>query len=214
MDQNKKIFLALTLYLTSLFASNTLGLKLMPFIFGTHLSVAIFFFPFVYITTDCIGQVFGKKLARDFVFMGFLSILVFLLYSFISEITPWSADASWVQSAYNTVFGITFRVSVASLLAYIIGEYQDVLSFIFFKAKTGGKMFWLTSNIANVWSQFLDSYIFMIVAFVGIYSWHTIIFAGLAWWIYKVIISFFYTPLAYGYIYWLKKSDDSQTNQN
>ncbi len=212
MFNNKKILIALTLYLTSLFASNTLGLKLMPFVFGTHLSVAIFFFPFVYITTDVIAQVYGKKLAKDFVFAGFLSILVFLLYTFISQITPWSADGSWAKDAYNTIFGISVRMSIASLLAYVIGEYQDVWTFIFFKTKTGGKMFWLTSNLSNIWSQFLDAYIFMLVAFIGIYSWHTIIFAGLAWWIYKVVMGFLYTPLSYIYIYWLKKGNESSTN--
>ncbi len=35
----KKIVICLTLYIGSLFASNTLGIKLMPFVFGTHLSV-------------------------------------------------------------------------------------------------------------------------------------------------------------------------------
>jgi hypothetical protein len=38
-----KIIIALSLYLVSLFAANTLGLKIMPFLFGTHLSVAVFF---------------------------------------------------------------------------------------------------------------------------------------------------------------------------
>jgi uncharacterized integral membrane protein (TIGR00697 family) len=205
---NKKIFIALTLYLTSLFASNTLGLKLMPFLWGTHLSVSILFFPFVYITTDVIGQVYGAKMAKDFVFAGFLSLVLFLFYSLFSAVTPWSADALWVKDAYNTVFGISSRITIASLLAYVIGEYQDVLSFLYFKSKTGGTKFWLTSNLSNVWSQFLDTFIFMLVAFIGIYSWHTIIFAGLAWWMYKVAIGILYTPLSYLYIKWLKKGND------
>ena len=54
---NQKIAFALTLYLVSLIASNTLGIKLMPFLFGTHLSVAIFAFPIVFLMTDVIGEV-------------------------------------------------------------------------------------------------------------------------------------------------------------
>ncbi len=204
---NNKITIALTLYLTSLFASNTLGLKLMPFLWGTHLSVAIFCFPFVYITTDVIAQVYGRDMAKKFVMAGFFSILIFLLYTVISNLMPWSESGLWVKNSYNTVFGISMRISIASLLAYVIGEYQDVLSFVFFKAKTGGKMFWLTSNLSNLWSQFLDTYIFMVVAFVGIYSWHTIIFAGLAWWMYKFAIGILYTPLSYLYIKWLGKGE-------
>ncbi len=209
---NKKLTIALTLYLTSLFASNTLGLKLMPFLWGTHLSVAILFFPFVYITTDVIGQIYGREMAKKFVMSGFLSMIVFMIYSLFSTITPWSADAIWVKDAYNTIFGISARISLASLLAYIIGEYQDVLSFIYFKSKTDGKMFWLTSNLSNIWSQFLDTVIFMIVAFAGIYSWNTIIFSGLAWWGYKVLMGVFYTPLSYLYIKWLKAGNDCVNN--
>ncbi len=60
----KKILLALTIYLTSLFAANTLGLKIMPFIFGSHLSVAVFSFPIVFLMTDVIGEVYGKQIAK------------------------------------------------------------------------------------------------------------------------------------------------------
>jgi uncharacterized integral membrane protein (TIGR00697 family) len=211
---NNKICIALTLYLTSLFASNTLGLKLMPFLWGTHLSVAILFFPFVYITTDVIGQVYGARMAKNFVFAGFLSLVVFLLYSLFSAVTPWSADSLWVKDAYNTVFGISARITIASLLAYVIGEYQDALSFLYFKSKTKGTKFWLTSNLSNVWSQFLDTFIFMLVAFAGVYSWLTIVFADLAWWAYKIAMGIVYTPLSYLYIKWLTESNEYNTNQN
>ncbi|MEI8270679.1 MAG: VUT family protein, partial [bacterium] len=71
----KKILICLTLYITSLFAANTLGLKIMPFIFGTHLSVAVFSFPIVFIMTDVIGEVYGKKMAKNFVLAGVISIV-------------------------------------------------------------------------------------------------------------------------------------------
>lgn len=213
MNQNSKIFIALTLYLTSLFASNTLGLKLMPFIFGTHLSAAIFFFPFVFITTDVIGEVFGKKMARGFVLEGLLSVLLFLAYNILSIYLPWSTEGEWLKSSYETVFGISIRISLASILAYVIAEYQDVISFFFFKRKMHGGKFWFSSNLSNMWSQMLDSYIFMFVAFWGIYSLKVILLSGLTWWIYKVVMGALYTPLSYAYIYWLKKDqNDSQSN--
>jgi queuosine precursor transporter len=192
-----RIIIALTFYLVSLFASNTLGLKIMPFIFGTHLSVAVFFFPFVFLTTDVVGQVYGKQMAKNFVWAGFISILVFLFYSFISVIMPWSQDGIWVKESYNTVFGVSFRMSVASLLAYIIAEYQDVAAFFFFKKKLKDKAFWLQSNLSNLWSQLFDAFIFMFVAFGGIYSYKVIILMALPWYFYKVAMGVFYTPLSY-----------------
>src|SRR3990170_3801482 len=93
----KKILICLTLYLTSLFAANTLGMKLMPFFFGTHLSVGVFCFPIVFIMTDMIGEVYGKKMANNFVLAGVLSILLFLIYSLVSTLMPWAHEGLWVK---------------------------------------------------------------------------------------------------------------------
>ena len=131
----KKILVCLTLYISSLFAANTLGLKTMPFIFGTHLSVAVFSFPIIFIMTDVIGEVYGKKMANNFVIAGLLSILVFLFYSFISGLVPWAQNSSWATESFNTIFGISARFSIASIAAFIIAEYQDVVSFFFLKNK-------------------------------------------------------------------------------
>ena len=207
----RKILICLTLYISSLFAANTLGIKLMPFLFGTHLSVAVFCFPIVFIMTDIIGQVYGKKMAKNFVMAGILSILVFLLYSFISIVTPWAKSGIWAQDGYNLIFGISVRFSIASLVAYAIGEYQDVISFFFFKKYFGEKKFWLTSNLSNLWSQFLDSAIFMFIAYLGIMPVKTILLIIIPWWIYKVFMGFLYTPLSYLGIYLLKNKTENQS---
>ena len=205
---SRKIIICLTLYIASLFAANTLGLKLMPFLFGTHLSVAVFCFPIVFIMTDVIGEVYGKKMAKNFVMAGVLSILVFLLYSFISLITPWASAGMWAKDGYNLVFGITVRFSIASIVAYAIGEYQDVISFFFFKKSSlGSKYFWIRSNLSNVWSQLIDSTIFMFIAYLGIMPVKTILLIIIPWWIYKVFMGFLYTPLSYLGIYLLRGKD-------
>jgi uncharacterized integral membrane protein (TIGR00697 family) len=200
-----KLAIALTLYLTSLFAANTLGLKLMPFLWGTQLSVAVFSFPIVFIMTDVVGEVYGKRTARMFVVAGFVSILLFLLYSAVSFVVPWGERALWAKEGYDQIFGVSVRMSIASLLAFVIAEYQDVVSFFFFKRKLGAKRFWLRSNLSNIWSQLLDSAIFMLVAFVGIYPFKTIVLITIPWWIYKVLMGACYTPLSYLGIWLLKR---------
>jgi uncharacterized integral membrane protein (TIGR00697 family) len=209
---NFRIIIALTLYLVSLFAANTLGLKLMPFVGGTHLSVAIFFFPFVYLTTDVIGQVYGRSLAKSFVLAGFVNILVFMFYSLISLGVPWSRDGLMFKDGYELVFGVSLRMSLASLLAYIIGEYQDVFAFFWFKKKLRDKAFWLQSNLSNLWSQLLDTGIFMFVAFLGVYPIKTIILISLPWWLYKVAMGLVYTPLSYLGLYLLREKNESETS--
>ena len=207
----KKIFICLTLYITSLFAANSLGIKIMPFLWGTHLSVSIFFFPIIFIMTDIVGEVYGRKISRFFVLSGIISILLFLFYSFISSVAPWSEKGLWVKSGYDQIFGVTFRMSIASILAFVIAEYQDVFSFFFLKKKFGNKYFWIRSNLSNLWSQFLDSGIFMLVAFLGIYPFGTIVMMTIPWWIYKVVMGFLYTPLSYLGIHILKGGNDKQS---
>ncbi|MFA5184708.1 MAG: queuosine precursor transporter [Patescibacteria group bacterium] len=212
---NFKVVIALALYLVSLFAANTLGLKIMPFIFGTHLSVAVFFFPFVFLTTDVIGQVYGKRMAKNFVLAGFASVLLFLVYSLVALALPWSADGLRFRASYDAIFGVSLRMSLASLLAYVIAEYQDVIAFFFFKKKFSGRGFWLQSNLSNLWSQLLDTLIFMFVAFGGIYSVKTILLISAPWWLYKVLMGLLYTPLSYLGIYLLRsKTLNDYENQS
>ena len=95
-------------------------------------------------------------------------------------------------------------MSLASLLAFFIAEYQYVIAFFFFKKLLHGRFFWLQSNLSNIWSQLLDTLIFMFVAFAGIYPFKTIILASLPWWLYKVAMGFAYTPLSYLGVYLLR----------
>lgn len=203
----RNISIALSVYLVSLFAANTLGLKLMPFLFDTRLSVAVFSFPVVFLMTDIIGEVYGKRIAKLFVLAGFISTASFIAYSLLSLAMPWSSAAQWVQEGYDQVFGVSIRIAIASLLAFAIAEYQDVLAFFYFKKFFEGKgnMLWLRTTLSNVWSQFLDTAIFMIVAFAGVYSWATIVSISIPWWLYKVAMGFAYTPLVYGGVRILQK---------
>ncbi|MBI2990368.1 MAG: queuosine precursor transporter [Candidatus Magasanikbacteria bacterium] len=208
----KKLIITLAIYLTSLFAANTLGLKLMPFIFGSHLSVAVFSFPIVFLTTDVIGEVFGKRAAKFFVLAGFISTTLFIAYSFLSLAMPWSDASEWARQGYNQIFGVSVRIAIASVTAFLIAEYQDVLSFFFFREKLGVKFFWLRSLLSNLWSQLLDTTVFMVIAFAGVYSTRTLISIIISWWLYKVVMGALYTPLSYLGIRLLREPGNIKTS--
>jgi len=210
----KKILICLALYLTSLFAANTLGLKIMPFLFGSHLSVAVFSFPVVFLMTDVIGEVYGKHLAKWFVRAGFISTALFIMYSLLSLSLPWAEKGLWAQEGYNLIFGVSGRIALASLVAFIVAEYQDVFTFFFVREKLGAKFFWLRSLLSNLWSQLLDSVLFMVIAFAGIYETKTLISIIITWWLYKVLMGFLYTPLSYLGIRLLKGKNENYSNQN
>ena len=193
----KKVLIALTIYLASLFAANTLGLKIAPFILGLHVSVAIFSFPFVFLTTDVIGEVYGKKMARFFVRCGFIATALFLVYSLISISLPWAEAGLWAKESYEQIFGVSMRIALASLVAFAVAEFQDVYAFFLVRAKLGEKFFWLRSLVSNIWSQFLDSALFMVIAFYGVYSNDALLRIIITWWLFKVAMGILYTPLSY-----------------
>ncbi len=205
----KKLLIALAVYLTSLFAANTLGLKIMPFLFDSHLSVGVFSFPVVFLMTDVVGEVYGKRTAKFFVLAGFISTALFIFYSLLSLAMPWSEDGAWAREGYNLIFGISARIAVASLIAFAIAEYQDVFSFFLLRKKWGAKFFWLRSILSNLWSQLLDTVIFMVIAFAGVYETSTLVSIIITWWLYKVAMGALYTPLSYVGLKFLKEKTSS-----
>ncbi len=212
----RKILICLTIYLTSLFAANTLGIKIMPFIFGSHLTVGIFTFPVVFLMTDVIGEVYGKSISKWFVRCGLVATVLFLLYSLISLYLPWSERGLWAKEGYDLIFGVSGRFGIASVFAFVIAEYQDVFTFFFVRGKIGEKLFWLRSLLSNLWSQLLDSIIFMTIAFAGtgFYSTKTLIILILTQWLFKVSMGLLYTPLSYLGIYLLREKNADIANTN
>ncbi|MES2225428.1 MAG: queuosine precursor transporter [Patescibacteria group bacterium] len=204
----RRILVALAIYLTSLLAANTLGLKIMPFVFGSHISVGVLSFPVVFLMTDVIGEVYGKRMSKLFVLAGFVSTALFLAYSLLSLWLPWAREGLWAQAGYDQIFGVSTRIALASLAAFAIAEYQDVLSFFFLKARFGERLFWLRALLSSLWSQLLDSIIFMLIAFLGVYDTHTLLVLIVTWWLFKVAMGFIYTPLCYLGIHILKQGSD------
>jgi uncharacterized integral membrane protein (TIGR00697 family) len=182
---NTKLLFALTIYISALFASNLLGLKTFPFLFGTHLSFAVFTLPFVFITTDVIGKVYGKEFAKKFVFLGFSALIFWTIFSLFSMYLPWASQSyGRIGVAYETIFTLSIRIVFASLVAFLISEYLDVV--VFFRFKNQKKSFWLASFFSNLVSQFLDTILFMCIAFLGFYDIEKILMMGIPYWLYKV----------------------------
>jgi len=206
---NKRLSIALTLYLTSLFASNTLGVKLMPFLLGTHLSTSIFVFPIVFLMTDVVGEIYGKTMSRLFVRLGLYSTAIFLVFNIISNRMPAAAEFT-MNPAYNQMYGLSLRFALASMVAFVIGEYQDVFSFFFLKKILKGKWFGLRSTLSNVWSQLLDSIIWFGIAYTGVFPLKTIVLTLIPWWLFKVSMGVLYTPLSYLGLHLLRDNNDHQ----
>lgn len=193
----------------------TLGLSPAQIQFGNSvynldMTAGVILWPFVFILTDVINEYFGKsgvrKLSFTAVFMLIYSFLAVRIAIGLEGADFWvgSAEKSGIQSmqqAFNKVFGQGLMIIIGSLVAFLIGQIVDALIFEKIKEKTANKMIWLRATGSTAVSQFIDSYVVLIIAFYfgGNYSLSWIIQVGTINYLYKLGMAIILLPLLYGF---------------
>ena len=163
----------------------------------------------MFLVTDIVAEVIGKQVARKFIYFGISAMLFVLIITAISVWLP--ADPSrafFSQEAYAGIFGVSIRIMIASIIAFLMAQYHDVWAFHFWKEKTKGKLLWLRNNLSTFASQFIDSTVFMFVAFYGVSERFDTLFIFsliLPYWIFKILFALLDTPLIYAGVKWLKE---------
>jgi uncharacterized integral membrane protein (TIGR00697 family) len=161
----------------------------------------------LFLTTDVIGEVYGKKEAKHVVSVSLVMLLITLGMTALCIALP--ANSTWGnQEAYASVFGSSLRMSLASFIAFIFSQFHDVWAFEFWRRKTGGRFLWLRNNASTIVSQFIDTTIFMFAAFYGAASGFTVAFIFsliIPYWLCKVVLALLDTPFCYFLVHWLRR---------
>ena len=110
------------------------------------------------------------------------------------------------------VFGLSIRFSIASLTAFAIAEFLDVLVYSKIRQKFGKGKLWLRNNMSNFISQLIDTSTFMILAFYALdksFGVNMSFILGLIipYWLLKCSMSIIETPFVYLGVKWLKKPE-------
>ncbi len=163
----------------------------------------ILFFPLSYVIGDVLTEVYGYANARRCVWMGFAALLFMAFMSYVVVAMP-AADGWDGQAAYESVFGSTWRIVAASILAFWAGEFVN--SFVLAKMKiiTAGKHLWARTIGSTVFGQGVDSLIFYPVAFLGIWSTTQVLTVMVTNWFLKVLWEAALTPVTYAVVGWFK----------
>jgi uncharacterized integral membrane protein (TIGR00697 family) len=155
--------------------------------------------------------VHGRKRARSVVFSGIIMVALLALFEVLAvHITP-SARFAGKEAAYDTIFGASLRIAVASLIAFAASELLDVLVFARLRQALHGRGLWLRNNVSNFVSQLADSAIFLTLAF---YAFGTPVGGNVSfllgliipYWLVKCVFSVAETPLVYLGVWWLRGS--------
>lgn len=169
-------------------------------------SSGVLFFPFSYIFGDVLTEVYGYARTRRVVWAGFAALA---FAAFMSEvIIAMPAAEDWPdQEAYATVFGQTWRIALASLIAYWAGEFANSYVMAKMKVWMQGRLLWTRTIGSTVVGQAVDSAIFYPVAFLGVWDTELVIEIMIAQYILKTLWEAAVTPFTYGIVGFLKRRE-------
>lgn len=172
---------------------------------GMFVPAGVIVYAASFLITDLISEVYGKKEAMTAVYLGFTSMMIFSLYSLL--MVKWEAAPYWTdQEAFVSVVDLSFRITMAGWISFLVSQNWDVRVFHWLKAEGTeyGKPqhLWIRNNVSTITSQFIDSTLFISIAFIGIYD--SVINMIIAQWLIKCIIALIDTPFAYWGRYILK----------
>ena len=184
--------------------ANIQVLKLVE-LFGVSATLGNIVYASSFLVTDILSENYGKRSATKAVLIGFMALIVStLLFQMALWFGPTGDD--WAQEHLSAIFGFLPRIAFASLLAFGVSQLHDVWAYNFWKKKWPSmKLIWLRNNLSTMVSQALDSIVFTLVAFAGVFPVDVLIEILLTTYLLKWVVAALDTP----FIYWavnLKKN--------
>lgn len=174
-------------------------------LFGLAATLGNIVYASSFLVTDILSENYGKKDANKAVWIGFFSLIsMTVLMNLALLFIPLANDefAGVAHEATSTIFKLMPRITVASLTAYALSQRHDVWAFHFWKKRfPQEKQVWLRNNLSTVVSQFIDSVVFVIIAFWGVFDIPVLWEIFLTTYFLKFIVAVADTP----FIYWAKR---------
>ena len=183
--------LVIGLYITCEIIANTTAAKPV-LVGGIVVPAAVFIYALTFTLIDLVNERFGKQGARYVIYTAFLANLLLAAYA---QFAIWLPPAPFYegQEAFASVLGSTPRIVVASLTAYLIASLIDTEIFAWWRERVGGYR-WLRVLASNAVSTFVDSAVFITLAFFGVFPVWPLIRGQ---YIVKMAVTFISIPLIY-----------------
>lgn len=124
-------------------------------------------FASIYLATDVLNDIYGRKVAKRAVWLGFSSTLVMIIVMQIS-LSFQPSDADMAQNALKSIFDVVPRIAFASIIAYIIGQHIDVFIFnVIKRIFKSDRTFFIRAYGSTTLSSIFDTALFVLIAFYG-----------------------------------------------
>jgi hypothetical protein len=198
--------LVMAAFVTVLLCSNLIGAAKVAQLGGFTFGAGVLFFPISYVFGDVLTEVYGYARARKVVWAGFSALAFASLMSWAVLAFP-PAEGWPHQPAYETVFGATPRIVLASLVAYFCGEFCNSFVLAKMKLRTEGRLLWTRTIGSTIAGEAVDSVIFYPLAFLGVWPTPLVLQVMVSNYILKVVWEALMTPLTYRVVNFLKRAE-------
>lgn len=166
-------------------------------IFGISATLGNVMFASIYLATDILNDIYGRKVAKRAVWLGFSSTLVMIIVMQMSlHFIPAPEDIS--QKALSTIFDLVPRIALGSIIAYIIGQHVDVFIFSMIKKVfQSDKTFIIRAYGSTVLSSIIDTALFVTIAFMGTLPTSVVFEIFITTYVLKLVSTIFNVPFGY-----------------
>lgn len=215
MKISHRFVIITAIFITCLITANIIAVKVIS-VGSVILPAAIIIFPISYIFGDILTEVYGYRLARRVIWLGFACNLIFVFFAWAGQLLP-PASFWGGQEAYESILGYAPRLLIASFAGYLVGEFANSFVLARMKVLTRGRWLWTRTIGSTIIGQGLDTSIFITLAYIGTASFVPIMI--LYHWLAKVLFEAIFTPATYTAVNYLKKKEavdtyDRKTNFN
>ncbi|MGM0366576.1 MAG: queuosine precursor transporter [Actinomycetota bacterium] len=207
MDKNnyKYFDLLVGLFVAVLLISNIASTKIVQMWRFTFDGGTILF-PLSYIFGDVLTEVYGYNKSRRVIWIGFFcAVLMSFNLALIGSLR--AAEGWGLQEAYMAILGQTPRIVTASLIAYFFGAFSNSYVMAKMKLLTGGRWLFARTIGSTIVGQALDTVVFVLIAFSGLYSWPLIGSIIISNYVFKVGVEVLFTPATYKVVHFLKREE-------
>lgn len=176
--------------------------------------VGLIAYPFTFLATDLISELFGRKKAQLVVWIGFFLNMYMLLIMSVGHWFPNTYGVSGGLNLFEGVYEFVIANTISSMIAYLIAQSIDVRLFHFWKRLTKGKYLWLRNNGSTMVSQLVDSTTILSILYVSGNLGENITTAGaliiliINSYLFKFFFALFDTPLAYAGVWLFKEYEE------
>ena len=180
----------------------------LPLVGVVTFGAGVLFFPVSYVFGDVLTEVYGYARSRRVIWAGFAGLAFASFMAWVVVALP-PAPFWKNQAAYEVAFGSTWRISLASMIAYFCGEFVNSFVLAKMKIATEGRWLWSRTIGSTIFGEGVDSVIFYPLAFygTGIIPDDKLPVVMLAQFITKVLVEVVFTPVTYAIVGSLKRAE-------